>query len=254
MKPFLKIISIFACAMPFLTKGASFDQTHAAFDTLLKQNLNSGLVNYSALKANPKALDSYLDQLAAVSETDFNKWPEQERLAFLINLYNASTLKLITDHYPLSSIKKIGGLFSSPFDQPAVRAFGKTMTLNNLEHGIIRPQFHEPRVHFALVCAAKGCPPLRAEAYVGSRLDELLNDQAKVFLENTDKNRVEDHVVYLSPIFKWYAEDFSTKFGSVLNAVRQYFPAREAKELAQGEFKIKYTEYDWSLNDTAGKK
>jgi hypothetical protein len=238
--------------------AADFNQLHAAFDAQLKQNVKSGRVNYSALKANPKPLDDYLAELAVVSENDFNKWPKKERLAFLINLYNGSTLKLIVNHYPIKSIKKIGGLFSSPFDQPAVRAFGKTMTLNQLEHGIIRPQYHEPRVHFALVCAAKGCPPLRSEAYLGSRLDEQLDNQAKIFLANPEKNRVEDHTVFLSPIFKWYGDDFTKKYGSVLNFVRQYFSQNDAKSLrtattAQDEFKIKYTDYDWSLNDTADK-
>jgi hypothetical protein len=140
-----------------------------------------------------------------------------------------------------------------------VHLFGKTITLDDVEHGLIRPQYHEPRVHFALVCAAKGCPPLRSQSYVGSRLDEQLDDQAKMFLTNGGKNRVKDHTIYLSPIFKWYGDDFTKKYGSVLNFVRLYFPESEAKFLqsattAQGEFQIKYTDYDWSLNDVAERK
>ncbi len=106
------------------------------------------------------------------------------------------------------------------------------------------------------MCAAKGCPPLRSEAYLGARLDEQLEDQAKSFLATSSKNRVDaqNHVVYLSPIFKWYGEDFVKKAGSVLNFLSNYFPERDARELRQGEFKIKYTDYDWSLNESSTEK
>ena len=171
-------------------------------------------------------------------------------MAFLLNAYNAYTLKLITDRYPLKSIKDIGGWFSGPWDQPVVKLFGETITLNTVEHKILRKDYSEPRIHFALVCAAKGCPPLRGEAYVAARLNGQLDDQAKLFLANPAKNRVDvaNHTVYLSPIFKWYGSDFEKKSGSVLTALKPYWPG---KAVATDDFKIRYTDYDWSLNEPA---
>ena len=256
-KPMLTaIVSALALGFAASSSPAEFDQTHKPFDQVLHHYVKAARVDYQGLKASPEELNRYLDQVAAVGKSDFKQWNEKQQLAFLINAYNAYTLRLIADHYPVKSIKDIGSILNGPWDQPVVKLFGQTITLNTLEHGILRKDYAEPRIHFALVCAAKGCPPLRNEAYVGARLDEQLDDQAKNFLANSSKNRVEaqKHVVYLSPIFKWYGEDFGKDSRSVLKFVRQYFPEREAKELGQGEFKIKYTDYNWSLNDAASEE
>lgn len=239
-----------------LGDAAEFDQGHGKFDALLKQHVHDGWVDYAALKGSPKPLVEYLDQLAFVKESDFKLWPEKERFAFLINLYNAATLKLIVDHYPVASIKDIGGVFKGPWKQPVVRLFENVTTLDNLEHGIIRKQYRDPRAHFALVCAAKGCTPLRSEAYVASRLDEQLNDQARVFLGQSAKNRVDagSHSLYLSPIFKWFSGDFEAKSGTVLKFLEPHFSEKNRKVLAGGGFKIRYTDYDWSLNDKGAKR
>ena len=228
---------------------AEFGQTHALFTSVLTNYVKDARVDYAALKAHPQDLTRYLDQVAAVSKAEFKKWSEPEQIAFLANAYNAYTLRLIIDHYPLKSIKDIGSFFQGPWDQPVVRLFGETITLNTLEHKILRVDYAEPRLHFALVCAAKGCPPLRNEAYVGVRLNEQLNDQGKQFLAETAKNRVEaaEHTVYLSPIFKWYAGDFEKKSGSVLAALKPYWPAKPVA--GYEEFEIRYTGYDWSLNE-----
>ncbi|MEO6035617.1 MAG: DUF547 domain-containing protein [Verrucomicrobiota bacterium] len=238
-----------------LAHAAGLDQSHGKLDALLKSNVTDGWVDYGALKNKPAPLVEYLDALAVVKETEFNGWPEKERFAFLINLYNATTLKLIVDHHPVGSIKDIGGVFKGPWKQEVVRLFGKVTTLDNLEHGIIRKQYHDPRAHFALVCAAKGCPPLRSEAYVASRLDEQLDDQARVFLGQTAKNRVDAnaHSLYLSPIFKWFSGDFEAKSGSVLKFLTPYFPEKDRNALAAGGFKIRYTDYDWSLNNKSSR-
>src|SRR5258708_7569308 len=240
----------------FRAQAAEFDQSYPLFDAVLKNYVMDARVDYAALKGHPQELGHYLDQLASVTKSDFRQWNEKQQLAFLINTYNASTLRLIADHYPVKTIKDIGSFLNGPWDQPVVKLFGQTITLNTLENGILRKDYAEPRIHFALVCAAKGCPPLRNEAYAGARLDEQLDDQAKIFLGTGSKNRVDanDRVVYLSPIFKWYGDDFTTKAGSVLNFVRPHFPGREAKEMGPAEFKIKYTDYDWSLNDSSGEK
>lgn len=218
-----------------------FDHTHAAFDALLKAQVSDGQVDYRALKAAPAALNAYLDTLAAVREREFKTWREAQRIAFLANLYNAATLKLIVDHYPVESIKDIGSIFSGPWDQKVVRLFGKTVTLNNLEHDILRKDYHEPRLHMALVCAAKGCPPLRSEAYVAERLNGQLDDQSRVYLTSPTGMRLDraKSEVQLSAIFKWYGVDFTS------------VPAFVSKHSGQNVngLKIRYVNYDWSLNE-----
>ena len=228
--------------------------THALWARVLSKHVANERVNYEALQADPKELDQYLDAMAAVTEAEFNAWPVPEQLAYLINLYNATTLKLIIDHYPVESIKKIGSVLKGPWDQPVVRLFGETTSLGKVEHKILRKKYTEPRVHFALVCAARGCPPLRGEPFVAERLEEQLEDQGRRFLATAHKNSVDAPagVVSLSPIFKWFEGDFVKKSPSVLAFVQPYFPAGTPQDLAVGGYKIKYTSYDWSLNDAKG--
>jgi hypothetical protein len=181
-----------------------------------------------------------LQEAGEVEESEFKSWSKDRQLAFLINLYNASTLQLIIDHYPVSSIKKIGNLFRGPWDQPVVIFQRKKITLNELEHGIIRKQYNEPRIHMALVCAAKGCPILRSEAFTADRLDEQLADQSRRYLA-TSAGLVIDRqkgTASISSIFKWYGEDFP----SVPAFIEKY-----SDEDIDG-LKIRYLNYDWSLN------
>lgn len=232
------------------TAAADFDHSHALFDRVLKRYVHDAAVDYPALKTAPQELDAYLNLLSGVSESDFKHWPEPQQITFLLNAYNAFTLKLIVDHYPVKSIKDIGSFLKGPWDQPVVRLFGKTLTLATIEHKILRQQYAEPRIHFAMVCAARGCPPLRSEAYRADQLDRQLDDQARQFLATPGKNRVDaaERVVYLSPIFKWFSGDFEKKSGSVMAFVQPYFPETARRALEQGHVKIEYTDYDWSLN------
>ena len=213
------------------------------FDALLKKHVVNGRVDYAALKADPAPLKNYLEQAGAVPESEFKAWGEKRQLAFLINLYNASTLQLIVDHYPVSSIKKIRHGFKGPWDQPVVPMFGKMITLNTLEHKIIRPTYHEPLTHMALVCAAKGCPILRSEAYTADRLDAQLADQARRYLA-TPAGLVVDRekgTASISSIFKWYGKDFPSA-----HAFIEQYSSQNIDGL-----KIKYLGYDWSLNGQA---
>lgn len=234
-------------------QAGDFDHTHAALNDLLKTHVKEARVDYAGLKSHRKGLDDYLARVAAVGRPEFDGWDQPRQLALLINTYNATTLQLIIDHYPVKSIKDIGSWLKGPWDQPVVHLWGRTFTLNQLEHEILRKRYTEPRIHFALVCAAKGCPPLRAEAYVGTRLDDQLDDQAHLFLANAAKNRVDARrrTVYLSPIFKWYGEDFEKASGSVLAALKPWWPGKPSAGYEQ--FKIRYTDYDWSLNDQASR-
>lgn len=259
-------ILLFA-ALLLTTAGAGaveFDHSHAGYDALLKLFVADDRVDYPGLKSDPSALNHYLDSIAGISEATFNAWTESEQLAFLINLYNAATLKLIIDHYPVKSIKDIGSFFKGPWDQPVVRLFGKTITLDNLEHDIIRKDYSEPRIHMALVCAAKGCPPLRSEAYVADQLDAQLDDQSRRFLASPAGLRIDrgEKIVYFSSIFKWYGKDFIDRFSpatgfpgldkterAVAHFSSGYLSTADGDYLKSGGYSVKYLDYDWSLNE-----
>lgn len=244
------LLALFAISSFCHAADGDFDHQHSALTAVLQTHVKNERVNYAALKASPDALGSYLASLAAVKEGTFKSWSKDQRLAFLINLYNAATLKLVVDNYPVKSIKDIGSFLKGPWDQVVVHVFGQTVTLNHIEHDIIRAKYDEPRAHFALVCASIGCPPLRAEAFDATRLNEQLNDQGKVFFATTAKNRVDAKggVLYLSPIFKWFTKDFTTKSGSVEKFVAPFFNEADKAAILSGKLDIEYTEYSWSLN------
>lgn len=231
-------------------RSLGFDHTHGLWGAVLRDHVTNGLVNYRALKQNPNDLRRYLAELNGVEESDFKQWLPGQQLAFLLNLYNASIFKLIVDHYPVSSIKNIGGWFKRPWDVDVVPLFGNVATLSYLEHEMIRG-FNEPRIHFALVCGARGCPELRLEPYVAEKLDAQLTDQGRKFMRDRSKNRVNAaaKTLYLSPIFKWFAQDFSKQSGSVVKFVQAYRP-----DIPTADWKIRYTDYDWSLNDSSPRR
>ena len=152
-----------ASAFPPSAHAAEFDHGHARLDKVFKQRVNKDArVDYRALKRDRVDLDAWLKRAATVTQREFDSWTEAQQLAYLINLYNAGTLRMIVDNYPIASIKKIGNLFRGPWDQKVVQLFDKTVTLGHIEHDLLRKNYNEPAIHFAIVCAAKGCPPLRA--------------------------------------------------------------------------------------------
>lgn len=249
-----KILITLTAAAPLTfvvpAQAGEFDHTHTAFTAILQSSVANQRVDYAALKNNAAPLAAYLGSLAAVKEKEFNGWSKEQRLAYLINLYNAATVKLVVENYPVKSIKKIGSVLKGPWDQEVVPFFGKTVTLNHIEHEVIRAKFGEPRVHFALVCAAVGCPPLRSEAFTADRLGTQMDEQGRIFLATASKNRVDAAAgtLYLSPIFDWFKKDFTDKAGSVEKFVAPYFPEAERKVILGGKLKVKFTDYDWSLN------
>ena len=231
--------------------ASGFDHSHSLFGKVLRTFVDGAGVDYRGLKQNPADLKAYLGELSSVSRRAFGGWSEPEQIAFLTNLYNAATLQLIIDHYPVESIKKIGSRWKGPWKQEVVRLFGEKVTLDHVEHDLLRKNYKEPRVHFALVCAARSCPPLRREPYVPEKLDEQLHDQGRVFLNTPSENRVDldSRTVHLSRIFKWFSGDFEGSAGSILAFVRPYFPEEAAKRIESGTFRIEYLDYDWALND-----
>ena len=232
-----------------------------------------GRVNYRALKAQPEGLNAFLKQLASLDKKTYAGWPRNDKIAFWINAYNAITLKAIINHYPIrsrgfiasrryprDSIRQIPGVWT----KLRFRVMGQPMTLDEIEHKTLRPQFNEPRIHVALVCAAKGCPRLLNRPYEGNKLAAQFDEQIANFLSNRDKFAInrDKKVVYLSSIFKWFGEDFTKPYhargrfsahskeeAAVLSFIFQYVSQSDAGFLVQEKYKIKYLDYDWSLNE-----
>ncbi|MGH7889440.1 MAG: DUF547 domain-containing protein [Thermodesulfobacteriota bacterium] len=251
------------------------DHSHMAYDTLLKKYVQNARVDYKGFIASEKQFDSYLRQLGSVSESDYTNWSRDQKLAFWINAYNAFTIKAIIDNYPIekrfglvsffypkNSIRQIDGIW----DKIKFRAVGKMVTLNQIEHEILRKEFKEPRIHVAIVCASVGCPDLRSEAYTADRVNEQLESQSERFVNNPSKGvqiDTERNEVKLSKIFDWFGKDFVEKYGNteffkdlspketaVLNfAIRHLKSEEERKFLESDKFKISYLDYDWSLNE-----
>ncbi len=249
----LVAVGVFLLALlPAPARAAEpFDQNHSRYARVLAAVVKDARVDYAKLKANPAELDAYLKEIAAVPGVEFSKWSETNRLALLINLYNAQTLRLIVNHYPLRSIRSIGLLPGAAWREPNVRFGGQIVTLDQLEHKIIRVEYRDPRIHFALVCAAIGCPPLRSEPYVGARLGEQLDNQLRRFLAEPEKNRYEatKNTLHLSPIFKWYADEFTESAGSLALYVRPYLPEAQRGVLTDpARVKVRFTDYNWALN------
>jgi uncharacterized membrane protein YdjX (TVP38/TMEM64 family) len=225
--------------------GDVFD--HSAFDALLRAHVSAtgGFVDYDALRKDASALDAYI---AAIGKAEISRLGRDERLALLINAYNAFTLRLILDHYPIDSIKDIPA--RQRWDARRWVLAGETFSLNQIEHQLIRPRFAEPRVHFALVCAAIGCPPLRNEAYTGSRLEEQLADQARFVHSHPrwfrlDPSRGE---LLLTPLYDWYADDFAQKAPSVVAYAAQFSPELVRLINAGREPRVAFLDYNWKLN------
>ncbi len=225
------------------------DQTHSGFTAILAASVKKDSVDYAGLKKNAAPLQAYLDVLASVPESAFKKWSKDEQMAFLINLYNAATLKLVADHYPVKSIKDIGGS-KGPWKQDVVRVFGKLVSLDHIEHDLLRPKYKDPRVHFGVNCASIGCPPLRNEAFQATKLGAQLDEQGRAFVRDTSKNKFDakSKTLYLSSIFDWFKGDFTAKSGTVEKFIAPYLNEADRKLVEQGGVTIKYMEYDWKLN------
>lgn len=237
------LLLLIALAAPLF---AGFDHSHALFTNVLKKHVKGDGFDYAALHKDPDKLGAYLVDLSKVSKSEFKSWSEDQEMAYLINLYNAGTLKLIIDNYPLKSIKDIG----SPWKKKVIKLFGADRSLDYVEHDLLRKNYSDPRIHFGVNCASIGCPALRNEAFQAAKLDKQLDEQARKFLNDTSKNRVDNKrgVLYLSSIFDWFKGDFVKKSGSLEKFVAPYFGDSDRKAIQSGRLKIKNTDYDWNLN------
>ncbi|MBL0938255.1 MAG: DUF547 domain-containing protein [Gemmatimonadaceae bacterium] len=221
---------------------------HREWDAVVSRHVRQGQVDYDAVARDP-AFSRYLSTLAS---TTVDGLDEDERLAFWLNAYNAWTVQLIIAHGERESIRNINRTLGvlrlkGPWSEPIGKAAGRSWTLDEVEHRILRKHFREPRIHFALVSAARGAPSLRNEAYTGDRLNDQLDAQARDFLGDTTRNRFVNGVFWLSPIFTYYRSDFAATPAELGVYLAPFFPA--GRELIQkGRFFIRQTRFDWSLN------
>ncbi len=225
--------------------------THNIWDSLLRKHVSpEGWVDYAGFIQDSSRLNRYLELLEGHHPNEKN-WSRDERLAYWINAYNAYTVKLITKHYPVESIKDIKSgipFVNTVWDIKFIHIEGATYDLNNLEHGIIRPRFKEPRTHFALNCAAVSCPKLQNRAYTADKLDEQLTNAAEEFLANENKNKLSEDKVQLSKIFSWYRGDFLDEADSIIGYINRYAPIE-----VSADAEIEYLDYSWALNGLSNK-
>jgi hypothetical protein len=224
---------------------------HARWDALLKRHVvlleggKASQLDYAGVAAEREALRDYLSSVSAVKEAEFNAWPKREQMAFLINAYNAFTVEKILTRYPdIRSIWDFGKVFGNPFRDEFFSLLGARMSLDGIEHGILRKRYGEPRVHYALNCASVGCPMLREQAYVGAHLEKQLEEQARRFLSDRSRNRYREGRLEVSKIFDWFKEDFEPR--------EEYFE-RYAQVLGVpvgARPRLAFLDYDWSLNDS----
>jgi Protein of unknown function, DUF547 len=248
--PMKTILVSLLALLSVVIPAQAIDHTHAALNGILGRYVKSSGVNYAGLKSDITPLNTYLDNIAAVSESEFKQFSRDQQMAMLINLYNAATLKLVADHYPVKSIKDIASSSGGPWKQPVVRLFGKNETLDDVENKILRPNYKDPRIHFAINCASIGCPDLRDEAFQATRLSAQLDEQTRLFLQDTTKNRLnaKNRTLYLSSIFDWFKSDFVGKSGSVEKFIAPFVDSGDRSIIEKGGLTIKNTEYSWSLN------
>ncbi|MEW5975777.1 MAG: DUF547 domain-containing protein [Acidobacteriota bacterium] len=275
LRPRPRLVTFQTSQKETIGPGFSYDSYGAVLETDVD---SQGLVAYQALKANRHRLDDFAAALGTLSPATYSRWTREEQIAFWINAYNSLTLEVIINHYPIrpsllrsvifprNSIRQIPGVWT----ELQFEVMGRKLTLDHIEHQTLRKEFAEPRIHMALVCAGKGCPPLRQEPYVGSRLEEQFADQARKFLSQPEKFRIDrlQNRVYLSPLFEWFGGDFVARYGgqekaregrnaaenAVLNFLAAHLEPDDRRYLTQADYQVVYLDYDWSLNETTAPK
>jgi hypothetical protein len=248
--------------------ASSFDHRYPAHADVLARYVRMPGVDYAALKADRGRLDRAIAEFNAPSASGEAGWSREQRMAFWINAYNALTLRAIVDHYPIrngwltlqprDSIRQIDGVWTKLTWQAA----GRTVTLDDIEHRILRPTFKDARMHFAVNCASVSCPPLAATPYRPETLGSQLDEAARIYLASPEGLRVDGETLRMSSIFKWYGDDFIAQYSplvpggrdpkerAILGTIVRHGPAA-AERARTGKPVVEYLDYDWSLNDTS---
>jgi len=233
------------------TNKASIDHSdwQTVLDGFLQSDTPSGvnLVDYESLLDESEVLDRYIDSLTKIDPRDYAR---NEQFAYWVNLYNAITLQVVVKNYPVSSILKIssGPLPSGPWDDQAATVAGQPLTLNDIEHRILRAFWKDHRIHFAVNCASIGCPNVQAQAFTSKNTESLLNKAAKEYMQHPRGLKITDDGLVLSSIFDWYKEDFGNSEKEVLATLSQYLSSDVKAQVEQLSSNVSY-DYDWSLND-----
>lgn len=224
---------------------------HNLWDYLLKSYVENGLIDYDAMKRD-HLFRTYVRQLSEANPDQLSS--DEAKLAFYCNAYNAFVINGVITHKIQTSVMDYDVDGTGFFDLPEHLLSGKTLSLNELEHELIRKRFNEPRIHVALVCAAKSCPAIRAEAYDGKRLDTQLQDQSTQFANNPRYVAIEGGTLKLSPILSWYGDDWKTSGGYlkwIAELARDPSVKQAAESAMQGSVPVAFFDYDWTLNTPA---
>ncbi|MCP4744830.1 MAG: DUF547 domain-containing protein [Desulfobacteraceae bacterium] len=219
---------------------------HGTYAKLLSKHVHKGKVDYTGFQNDEKELDKYLNYLARIIPDTLDR---NESKAFYINLYNAWTIKLVLSGYPnLGSIKDLGNFLWTPWKKKLVKLNGRKVTLDYIEHDILRPVYKDPRIHFAINCASQSCPPLSPQPYTGKTLDQQLDAATAAFINDPNTNYIKDQALYVSRIFKWFGDDFNN---NVIGFFENFASSEFKRELVKKKntLEVKYLDYDWSLND-----
>lgn len=249
------IIVMTIMTVSFLAAGQPAD-FHNAWDALVKKHVLSGKVNYKGFIADKAGLEAYLQKLAAA---DISAYSGNQKLAYWINAYNAYTVKLIVDNYPLKSIRDLSRPWKKKFCR--VAGYSKAVSLDFIEHKILRKEFAEPRIHFAIVCASIGCPDLQPFAFRGDQIEAQLGTVARTFFTSPKHFKIipdeEDGryiYIHISKIFQWFGDDFGPNKKAWAAYFRQYAQGENLGLLEHAEtIRIKYLKYDWNLNDNTAR-
>jgi hypothetical protein len=259
-----RVLIVALLALQWATaQAAGFDQS--PWDRLLKahvtplRNGQATQVDYAGFATDRNQLRQYLANVSKVAPAEFDRWDRAAQLAFLINAYNAFTVELVLTGYPVASIKDLGSLLRSPWKKRFIPLLGETRSLDDIEHGLIRSHYAEPRIHFAVNCASIGCPALRTEAFVGETLEAQLEDATNAFLADRTRNRLEGKALKVSSIFKWYGSDFEKPWRGADSLPAFFILYRQplslddgsVNRLKAGEIGIDFLDYDWRLNSKA---
>jgi hypothetical protein len=229
-------ISFVLAVMTSMTTPNATTPDHGLWEAVLQRYVSeTGEVDYKKLTSNERALNAYLEELA--SHPPMDSWSRDEKLAYWINAYNAFTVKLIVDNYPVKSIRDLHD--GNPWDVKWIELGKQTYSLNQIEHDIIRPRYDEPRIHFAVNCAAQSCPPLLNHAWTAGNLEQYLEQQTRAFINNEQYNKINAKSLKLSQIFNWYGEDFDP----LKSFVKQYTDVAVTPNA-----KVEFRDYNWALN------
>ena len=239
----------------YVSASFAFDLQHTKWNQILSTYVTEKdgqtLFNYKELKANKarmEKLELYLEELSNFSQKSYNKLSTPQKFSFLVNAYNAFTVKLIVNNYPLDSIRDIGLLPGAAWRKDFFKLFGKKTDLGYIEHELLRKKFNEPRLHFVINCASIGCPNLPVKALNAENMEAILVKSETEFFKQKSKNNINTakKTVYVSKIFDWFEDDFKKKYGSLKKYLSQVF---QNDKILKENYKVKYTDYDWALNE-----